>query len=34
VAAVGTVAFIPCFIVIVFGQRYLTRAFTWGFQTV
>lgn len=33
VAAVGTVAFIPCFIVIVFGQRFLTRAFTWGFQT-
>jgi multiple sugar transport system permease protein len=33
VAAVGTVAFIPCFLVIVFGQRFLTRAFTWGFQT-
>ena len=33
VAAVGTVAFIPCFIVIVFSQRFLTRAFTWGFQT-
>lgn len=32
VAAVGTVAFIPCFIVIVFSQRFLTRAFTWGFQ--
>jgi multiple sugar transport system permease protein len=33
VAAVGTVAFFPCFIVILFGQRFLTRAFTWGFQT-
>ncbi len=33
VAAVGTVAFIPCFIIIVISQRFLTRAFTWGFQT-
>ena len=33
VAAVGTVAFIPCFVVIVLGQRFLTRAFTWGFQS-
>jgi multiple sugar transport system permease protein len=33
VAAVGTVAFIPCFIVIMLSQRFLARAFTWGFQT-
>jgi multiple sugar transport system permease protein len=33
VTAVGTVAFIPCFIIMLFGQRFLTRAFTWGFQT-
>jgi multiple sugar transport system permease protein len=33
VAAVGTVAFVPCFIVILLSQRFLSRAFTWGFQT-
>lgn len=32
VTAVGSVALLPCFVVIAFSQRYLTRAFTLGFQ--